>query len=115
MKIEQTSAKGSPVVKQTSPAGKANPSAASAPETAAADSVELSPQAKKLAKAQQNAPVQTQADTQLTTLLASAKNLVASNPAKALSQLQLIIAQDSDSPEAQKAQELLARLPKSGK
>lgn len=110
MKIEQTSAQGSPVVKPASPAGKTNSSGAGAPAATAKDSVELSSQAQKLAKAQQPAPAQAQVETQLTALLASAKNLVASNPVKARSQLENIIAQDSDSPEAQKARQLLARI-----
>ena len=116
MKIEQTAAQGSPGVKPTATAGKPNPSAAGEAageqESAAEDSVELSSQAQKLAKAPAQAQP-AQAETQQATLLASAKNLVATNPVKARSQLETIIAQNPNSADAQKARQLLARIPQS--
>ena len=120
MKIKRASEQGNTVVKPSSTAGHTNTSVAGAQNSAAGDSIELSPQAQKLVKAQQNASAQaqtqtTQTQTQETTLLDSAKNMITSNPAKARSQLETIIAQYPDSAEAQKARQLLAELPQSGK
>jgi hypothetical protein len=70
----------------------------------------LSPQAQKLAAAQKQPspqPTTQQADA----LLSAAKMAVSSNPGRALKQLQALIAQYPNSPDALKARQLLGMIP----